>query len=192
VTSLARPRSFLQAARLPAGLVLAIWAAFLVDAALPFDAFRAFGLVPRTASGAWGIVGMPFVHAGWSHVAGNTTPLLVLSTLLVLVGRGPGTVAAIVLGNGALLWLFGRTAVHGGASGLVFGLAGFLVALGFVQKRPATIVVALVVVVLYGGLLAVGVLPTHPGVSWDGHLTGAVAGVLVARVRSSFALSADS
>lgn len=165
----------------PVVLTGSIWAAFLLDWALPGSAFDSFGLVPRTREGAIGIVGMPFIHADWAHLTGNSVPLLVLSFFLVTVGRQWGTVATIVLLNGLLLWTFGRGNVaHGGASGLVYGLAGFLLALGLVEKRFWPALVGAGVALAYGGALMSGILPNQRGISWDGHLTGAVAGMLVA------------
>jgi membrane associated rhomboid family serine protease len=169
------------ALKIPLILVGVVWAAFLLDVILPWDAFRALGLMPRTAGGAWGIVGMPFVHAGFGHLISNTIPLLVLGTLLVAVGRGWGSIAAVIVLSGLLLWLFGRGGrVHGGASGLVYGLAALLIGAGLIEKKVIPLLVAALVAILYGGSLLLGVLPFHPGVSWDGHLAGAVAGVCVA------------
>lgn len=166
---------------IPLLLTGAIWAAFLLDQVIPGSAFESFGLVPRTSEGAIGIVGMPFIHADWAHLTGNSVPLLVLSFFLVTVGRRWGTVAMIVLLNGVLLWTFGRGNVaHGGASGLVYGLAGFLLLLGVVEKRFWPALVGLGVALAYGGALWGGILPTQKGISWDGHLTGAIAGMLVA------------
>ena len=167
--------------QLPLLLVAALWMAFLVDWLLPYDAFGRLGLVPRDTSRLGGIVAMPLLHANWEHLISNTIPLLVLSFLLVAAGRGWGTVAALVALNGVLLWVGGRSGtVHGGASGLVYGLAGLLVARGVVEKRVVPLFVSAFVAVVYGGALLSGILPTQPGVSWDGHLAGAVAGIAVA------------
>jgi membrane associated rhomboid family serine protease len=84
-----------------------------------------------------------------------------------------------VLG-GVLLWIFGRPALHLNASGLVFGLVAFLIVSGFLERRPVALIVSVVVAVLYGTTLLSSVLPGSAGVSWDGHLCGAVAGVTVA------------
>lgn len=165
--------------------VACIWAVFLLDALLPGD-FNRFGLIPRTISGLPGIVTMPFLHGGWSHLLGNTIPLLVLLTLLAgSRGSSARIVSLLVLSGGALLWLAGRSAsVHIGASGLIYGLITFLIVAGFREGRVAALAVAVLVGILYGATLIGGVLPitAGAGVSWDGHLMGAIAGAMVARL----------
>ena len=160
----------------------AIWIAFAVASVLP--SLNDYGVKPRTLSGLAGIPAMPFLHANLQHVVSNTVPLFVL--LMLLAGskaRSWEIVAAIVLLGGALLWLFGRFANHIGASGLIFGLIGFLIVSGLLEKRLIPLAISLVVGFLYGGTLLSGVVPklgSH--VSWDGHLCGAIAGGIVAYV----------
>ena len=165
--------------KIPVVTVTAIWAAFLLNLILGVALFR-FGLQPRTASGAWGIVAMPLLHAGWTHLVSNTLPLLVLTTFLAVTGKGWATMTGIVVLNGVLLWLFGRNALHVGASGLVYGLAVFLIVRGLVERKVVLIVVSIVVAVLYGSVLLSGVLPSDARISWDGHLFGGVAGGMMA------------
>lgn len=155
-----------------------IWLVFLADRLLPLEQL---GLVPRTLHGLVGIVAMPFLHGDLSHLLGNTLPLTV--TLLLLAGSRASSgiiVLLITLLSGALLWVFGRTALHIGASGLVFGLIGFHLFAGVFEKRIQSVVISLVVGALYTTTLVRGVLPLQSGVSWDGHLCGAVAGIAVA------------
>jgi membrane associated rhomboid family serine protease len=164
------------------GSVIALlWVVHAIDWMVPFD-FNVFGLVPRTASGLIGIVTMPFLHGNWGHLMSNTVPLAIL--LFILCGLRNDVwdvVGSIVIVGGVLLWCFGRDAIHVGASGLVYGLMGFLIASGFAEKKFIPIVVSMVVGFFYGSSLLFGVLPTAgESVSWDGHLCGAVAGVLTA------------
>jgi len=158
-----------------------IWLVFLLDQFIPFLPFERLGLVPREVRGLDGIVTMPFLHKDFTHLLSNTVPLMV--TLLLLTGsRANSTfivLATVVLG-GVLLWVFGRDARHIGASGLVFGLIGFHIAFGFFEKRLRSIAIAIVVGLLYSGTLLQGVLPLQSGVSWDGHLFGAIAGGIIA------------
>ncbi len=159
-----------------------IWGALILNwIVYPVD-FNSYGLVPRTLSGAIGVVSMPFLHAGPGHLLGNTVSLFVL--LALLAGskvRSWGTVAEIILLGGALLWLFGRSVTHVGASGLVFGLVFFLIVAGLLERRIISLIVSFIVGILYGGTLIWGVLPgAGPQVSWDGHLCGAIAGGLIA------------
>lgn len=160
-----------------------IWVAFLFDSLLPFLPFERLGLVPRSVRGLDGIITMPFVHKDLAHIISNTVPLAV--TLVLLAGSRANSAMivflTIVLG-GILLWLFGREARHIGASGLVFGLVAFHIAAGFFEKRMTSIFIAVAVGLLYAGTLFRGVIPFQQGVSWDGHLLGAIAGAIVAFV----------
>ena len=154
-----------------------IWGIFLLDRVLPLEQF---GLVPRDLSGAIGILTMPFLHADFQHLIGNSVPLIILLCLLAgsRVSSFKTSVSISLLG-GVLLWLFGRTALHIGASGLIFGLMTFLIFAGYFERRVRSILIAVLVGVLYGGTLLSGMLPRQ-GVSWDGHLFGALAGFFVA------------
>jgi membrane associated rhomboid family serine protease len=158
-----------------------LWGVRLVDSVLPID-FNVYGLIPRTFGGLIGIPLMPFLHGGWGHLISNTIPLAIL---LVLLAGSRANSIAIVVGlvflGGLLLWLFGRSSIHVGASGLVFGLIAFLIASGFLERRIVPLLVACLVLFLYGGTIIWGVIPSiNQGVSWDGHLFGAIAGGLLA------------
>jgi len=163
-------------------VVATMWLVHLVDWILvPID-FNAYGLVPRTMNGLLGIITMPFLHGGWAHLIGNTIPLCIL--LFILINTRSDyweVVASIVVFGGMFLWCFGRSAVHVGASGLVYGLVAFLIASGFAERKVVPILISLVVGFLYGTTLLSGILPTVGSyVSWDGHLFGAIAGALTA------------
>jgi membrane associated rhomboid family serine protease len=157
-----------------------IWAVFAVSLAVPW--LDSWGVVPRTPGGLVGILAMPFLHANLQHVLGNTVPLGILLALLAgSKARSWEIVAAVILLGGLLLWLVGRSAIHIGASGLVFGLVAFLIASGLLERRVVPMIVSGVVGFLYGGSLVGGILPrVGSSISWDGHLCGVVAGVVVA------------
>lgn len=139
-------------------------------------------LVPRTIYGLWGILTMPFVHGNMAHLISNTVPLLIFGWLIL--NRGVDyfikTTMVVILLGGSLLWLFGREAAHIGASGIVFGYFGFLVARSFYDKSPGSIVIALAIIFFYGGIIW-GVLPTIGPISWEAHLFGLLAGVTAAK-----------
>lgn len=162
------------------GFLGVIWAVFLVSFVVP--SIDRFGVVPRTAGGLIGIAAMPFLHASFAHLLGNTVPLFILLTLLAGSRARSWTIAAgIGFLGGFLLWIFGRPANHVGASGLVFGLITFLIASGLLERRPISLLISACVGFFYGGSLVFGVIPgLQSGVSWDGHLCGAVAGILSA------------
>ena len=157
--------------------IASLWIVHLVDVILPID-FNAYGLVPRTLHGLIGIPLMPFLHGSWGHLLGNTIPLCILLFILLSSRRDYlEVIVSIVIVGGLLLWCFGRSADHVGASGLVYGLVAFLIASGFAERKPVSITVAILVGFLYGTTLVWGVLPTAgKSVSWDGHLISALAG----------------
>ena len=154
--------------------------------ALVFDSqFLLYHLavIPRELRSLPGVVGMPFVHGSWWHLISNTMPLLILGGMVMFRGSryfGAVTFAIMLLG-GILLWCFGRNAAHIGASGLAFGYLGFLVTRGLCERSWQSIGVAALVVFLYGGMIW-GVVPRDDGVSWEAHLFGLLAGMVVARV----------
>lgn len=157
--------------------VALLWVVQVVNWITGYDLNPTFGLIPRYLSGLDGVIAMPLLHGSLAHLMANTPPLLVMGGLLVATTTRallPVNAIVIVLGGG-LVWLFGSSAIHIGASGLVFGWFGFLVTRGFVDRSLITLGAALVVGVLYGSTLW-GVLPGQPGVSWEAHLFGAIAG----------------
>jgi len=139
------------------------------------------GIEPRDVDGLTGVVAAPFLHAGFGHLLANSVGLLVLGFLLAVTTRRFWLIcAAITVLGGFAVWLLGPAGtLHIGASGLVYGMAGYLVARGVRTRRILDILIAVVVVVGYSGLVF-GLLPGQPGVSWQSHLFGALAGVAVA------------
>ena len=140
-------------------------------------------VVPRRADGLPGIVGMPFVHDSIPHLLANTLPLIVFG--LMLVARGIryflGVTAAVALLGGLALWGFGRDAAHIGASGVVFGLFGFLVVRGLYERRLTSIAITIFVTFSYGASMLIGLVPITGRISWEAHLLGLLAGIVVAR-----------
>jgi membrane associated rhomboid family serine protease len=163
-----------------AAFVGSIWAVFLLSWAFP--ALDHYGVVPRTTIGLVGIPTMHFLHANFHHLLSNTVPLVIL--LILLAGSRAESwevVLIIALLGGFLLWIFGRPAVHIGASCLISGLTAFLILSGFLEQRIIPLLVAILVGFLYGGSLILGVIPQlGSNISWDGHLCGAIAGGVVA------------
>jgi membrane associated rhomboid family serine protease len=179
---------FRRALWIVGGLLLAMWAVELLDwlGGRWLEPDR-FGIRPRQTSGLPGIMLAPFLHAGWPHLAANSLPFLILG--LLVMGRDEarfwGVTAGIVAFGGLGVWLIGRSGtVHVGASGLIFGYFGYLLAAGWVERSVVAVVRALAVAALYGSILW-GVLPTRAGISWEGHLCGLLAGILIARLAAS-------
>jgi membrane associated rhomboid family serine protease len=177
----ATPSRALVAARVIAGFVALLYAIELVDTFLG-NRLDGAGVRPRDADGLDGILLAPLLHGGWGHLAANTVPLLVLGFLILLggVGRWIAVTAVVWVVGGVGVWLVGPTyTVHIGASVLAFGWLVYLLLRGIFSRSATQILVGVALLVVYGGLLA-GVLPGQPGVSWQGHLFGAVGGALAA------------
>ncbi|WP_195165446.1 rhomboid family intramembrane serine protease [Mycobacteroides abscessus] len=144
------------------------------------------GIRPLETDSLDGILFAPLLHANWGHLVANTVPALVLGFLAAAagVGRFLSATAIIWLLGGVGTWLIGNIGLpyetnHIGASGLIFGWLTYVIVRGFFNRSVGQILIGAVVLVLYGGVLW-GVLPGQFGVSWQGHLSGAVAGVLAA------------
>lgn len=160
-----------------AGFVALLW--IIHGAAEVGDwAVGALGIRPGDAAGLIGVVTAPLVHGSWAHLVGNTLPLLVLGTAMTYGTPRAAAIALplIWLGSGLAVWLFAREAVHLGASGLSHGMMFFVFVVGILRRDRRSIALALLVFFLYGGMVW-GVLPLEPGVSFEYHLFGAIAGV---------------
>ncbi|AZE57718.1 GlpG protein (membrane protein of glp regulon) [Pseudomonas synxantha] len=164
-----------------AGLALLMVALQLLNVVTGYS-LMAFGLVPRTLHGLFGIFTSPFLHASFAHLSANLIAFLVLGTLVILDGlhRFIAVSAIVIVLGGALVWLFGFSGIHVGASGWVFGLWAYLLARAWFHRSWSNLITAGVVAVLYGGLIF-GFLPRQ-GVSFEGHLFGAFAGFIAAKV----------
>ncbi|MCK8681175.1 rhomboid family intramembrane serine protease [Streptomyces lichenis] len=172
------------AAWLMAGWIALLWALELVDTATG-HALDGYGVSPRDTGELRDIVPSAFLHYGFDHLMANTIPLAVMGFLAALGGirRFLGVAALIIVADGLGVWLVSpEYSVTAGASGLVFGLFGYLVARGFVDRSAPDIVVGLLVGAIWGGSIWFGISPGQDGVSWQGHLFGLAAGILAAFV----------
>ena len=138
------------------------------------------GIVPRTTIGLVGIPFSPLLHGGFVHVQSNAIGLLALGSLSAIRtgSRFPWVCLAIILLGGLGVWAFGRPAAHVGASGLVFGLFGYLLVRGVLDRNAFSLLVAAVVAGVFGWVVISGVLLSNHYVSWEGHICGLVAGAL--------------
>lgn len=176
----ARP-TWVTAATVIVAFVAALWVIELVDVLLA-NRLDLEGVQPRDPDGLTGVLVAPLLHAGWAHLVANTVPALVLGFLVLLSGISTwlSVTALIWLVGGLGTWLVAPPhTIHLGASVLIFGWLVYLILRGFFTGRAGQIVAGLLVFLVYGGLLW-GVLPGQPGVSWQGHLFGAVGGGLAA------------
>ncbi|MFD4179618.1 rhomboid family intramembrane serine protease [Rhodococcus sp. NPDC058514] len=174
-----------QAAAVIGGFVVALYVLEFIDMLVTARLDNG-GIQPRTVDGLWGIVFAPVLHRGWAHLVANTIPLLVLGFLVLLsgIGRGLAATGIIWVIGGVGVWLFGSVSTHLGASVLVFGWLTYLITRGIFTRHFGQLAIGLVVLVIYGGALW-GVLPGRTGISWEGHLFGAIGGVVAAWVLAS-------
>ncbi|KAA1245703.1 rhomboid family intramembrane serine protease [Aquimarina sp. RZ0] len=166
----------------PILFVLAIWIVFWFEIRFNFD-FNTWGVYPRSIIGLRGILFSPFIHGDLSHLWHNTLPLLILSASLFFfypknVWR---VLLAGVLCTGILTWLLGREANHIGASGVIYMLFGFLFFKGIIAKHFRLIALSLIVVFIYGSMIWY-IAPIDPKISWEGHLSGLITGIVLAFV----------
>jgi membrane associated rhomboid family serine protease len=153
---------------------------FLVQEYLQLD-LRFFANVPRTFEGLAGIVFSPLVHISYFHLLSNLFPLLCLGTAVYWFYGGIANAVFLrcYFVPQVLVWIFARQNAHVGASGLVYGLAFFLIFLGFFRKDFKSLFISIVILLFFGGLFY-GVLPNQMGISWESHLAGAIAGAMSA------------
>jgi membrane associated rhomboid family serine protease len=147
------------------------------------------GIYPRVLSGLPGIISAPFLHLGFNHLIGNTIPFVVLGLVIAAAGarRVIEVTVIVILVAGLGTWLSaGSHTDTVGASGLVFGYAGFLIARGFFTRTMAALALGVLVAVLFGGALATDLVP-QAGISWQDHLFGGLGGILAARVLAGVA-----
>ena len=142
-----------------------------------------FGVFPRTTNGLIGILTSPFIHGDFKHIVSNSLPLLVLGAAIFYFYDTLAfkVFAWVYLLGGFWLWLGGRESYHIGASGLVYGLTAFLFFSGMFRRDTRLMAISMLVVFLYGGMVW-GLFPLFKGVSWEAHLFGSIAGILLAMV----------
>lgn len=166
----------------PFTFVVLIWIIHLIQAFLQEEWFE-YAVYPRTLWGLRGIITSPVLHGSWEHLIGNTIPLLILGLLLFnsykqIAGK---VFWLIYLLNGTLIWLFARDNFHLGASGVIYGLASFLFFSGMIRRNAQLGMISLLIVFLYGSMVW-GIFPFDPQVSWEGHLYGAITGLILSIV----------
>jgi membrane associated rhomboid family serine protease len=157
-----------------------MWLVFMIENFLNLN-FGFLGIYPRSWFGLLGVFTAPFIHGNYFHLISNSLPLLVLGTALFFFYDRvayPVFMYCYLFTN-ALVWLLARPSIHIGASGLIYGLASFLIFFGIFRKDFKSLAISLVVTFFYGSLVY-GIWPNQPGVSWESHLFGGITGALTA------------
>ena len=177
-------KNLFSGAKTAAGLLAIMWIVWLSNPLLPFDV-RIFGIYPRTPIGLVGIFLAPFVHLNRAHLVSNSIPLffLLIAAASVSEGKESRIILPIIFLGGLGTWIFGDSAIHIGASGLVFGLFGFLLFSGIFRRNWKAVVVSLGILFLFGGVLLAALVPL-PKISWSSHVFGFLAGAYVAKIEA--------
>lgn len=163
-------------------LVGVMWGIEILDTSVFHHGLDLLGILPRQPIGIRGIIFAPFLHASFAHLAANTLPFIVLGWLVMSQSIADFAIVSIIcmLFGGLGTWLFGANGLHIGASGVIFGYLGFLLTRYYFDRRLSSGLVALFVGCTYGSVLW-GVLPSMPGISWEGHLFGFLSGIFAAK-----------
>ncbi|HEX7151282.1 MAG TPA: rhomboid family intramembrane serine protease [Thermoanaerobaculia bacterium] len=161
-------------------VIALMWVVHFLRVVLPGSIV--YGIIPRTLDGLAGIVMAPFLHLNLAHLWSNTIPLAILGAVVLLRGTNHflSVFAMTALFSGFGTWIFGSRGMHIGASGVVFGLAGYLLFRGIFEKTLVSIVIAVVIGFLYWEMIAFGLVPQQ-GIGWAGHFFGFVGGAVAAR-----------
>ena len=160
--------------------VLVMWIVKLTENTCKFP-FNDYGVLPRKISGLKGILLSPFIHGDIEHLINNTLPIIMLGGALCFFYKKnyKEIFLWLFLTSGILLWGIGRPVFHIGASGVIYALASFIFFSGLISNNKRLSAMSLIVIFIYGSLFW-GLLPVNPGVSWEGHLSGFIAGIIIA------------
>ncbi len=167
-----------------ATFVAIFWLLEILDQFVFRGSLDIFGIIPHQVIGLRGILFAPFLHGDFTHLIANTVPFLILGWLVMLQETSDFFIVTglTMLVGGLGVWLFAAPGyIHIGASILIFGYLGFLLLRGYFQRNIPSILLSILVFLLYGGTIW-GVLPSRPGISWQGHLFGFLGGVLAAKL----------
>ncbi|MDD4109411.1 MAG: rhomboid family intramembrane serine protease [Prolixibacteraceae bacterium] len=173
-------RIFFHSLIIPAAFVVAFWIVEITEQTIS-KSFVTLGIYPLHLKGLPGILFGPFIHSGFNHLMSNSIPFFILFFALIYFYRRISYRIFIMLYflSGITVWLAGREAWHIGASGVVYALASFHFISGIIRSDVRLLTLSVVVVFLYGGLIW-GLFPIDRGISWEGHLWGAVSGMALA------------
>jgi len=165
---------------IPFLFVLIIWFVYWVEIYFSLN-FTKFGVYPKNLSGLKGVIFSPFIHSDTNHLFNNSIPLFVLLSSLIYFYKDIYIKVLLVGGllSGVLTWAIAREAYHIGASGIVYLLFSFVFFSGMIKKQFQLVAVSLIVIFLYGSMIWY-MLPIKEGISWEGHLSGFLIGLLFA------------
>ena len=164
----------------PIVAIVTIWLIYWVEITFGYN-FNTYGILPREIKGLRGVLFSPFIHSDASHLSSNSIPLFVLLASLFYFYRKIAHKVLIygILFSGLFCWIIARDSYHIGASGVIYLLFSFIFFSGIIRKHYRLIAMSLVVIFLYGGMIWF-IIPTEDRISWEGHLSGFLIGLLFA------------
>lgn len=175
-----KTKKFANALYFPIAFVVILWIFHFYKLAF-LSGYPSLGIYPRETFGLQGILTSPLSHGDFQHLISNSVPLFVTTFIIFYFYRRVAfaSFALIYIMTGVAVWLFARPVYHIGASGVVYGLISFIMWSGIFRRNLKSIALSLVIVTMYSGYFY-GIVPNEDGISWESHLFGAVAGVIVA------------
>ena len=164
----------------PIVAIVVIWLIYWVEITFGYN-FNTYGILPREIKGLRGVLFSSFIHSDASHLSNNSIPLFVLLASLFYFYRKIAHKVLIygILFSGLFCWIIARDSYHIGASGVIYLLFSFIFFSGIIRKHYRLIAMSLVVIFLYGGMIWF-IIPTEDRISWEGHLSGFLIGLLFA------------
>ncbi|UZR94378.1 rhomboid family intramembrane serine protease [Chondrinema litorale] len=181
----------IKSIKIPAYIVASFWIVKFLEDITQID-LGFLGIYPRSVHGLIGLIFWPFIHGNYEHLISNTATFFILSASLLFFYPNIAYKVALYLFliTGIGVWLFARDAYHIGASGLIYGFASFLFFSGIFRKDNKAVIISLTVAFLYGGMIY-GIFPMYPGVSYESHLIGLLAGIYCAHQFKDYIASGD-
>lgn len=176
-------RDLIYKIRYPLLLLLVLW--IITPLNLIFDlGLTSFGIYPRNPAFLLAVFTGPLIHGSIGHLASNSLPILVLTSILVLFYPKIAlkVMITITIGTGLMVWLWARPSYHVGISGVIYGLISFIFWIGIFRKNLKTIVLSLIILILYAGSVESIFPNVEENISWESHLFGGIFGILMAFV----------
>ena len=171
---------FIHSLIFPAAFIFIFWLVKIIEQTTGLS-FIKLGVYPHHLNGLQGIIFSPFIHSDFNHLISNSIPFFILLFMLIYFYRRISyrIFFQMYILAGICVWLAGREAWHIGASGVIYALAAFHVVSGVIRNDARLLTLSVIVVFLYGGMIW-GIFPINPDISWEGHLWGAISGVVLA------------
>lgn len=166
----------------PSAFMFLCWMIFILEVSLSIDLTQ-YGLLPRNLTHWYGVLTMPFLHGSLDHILSNSISFIILGTMIFYFYHNQALQVFLwsYFLSGALTWIIGRDSFHIGASAMIYAFAGYVFTAGIVSKNKNLSAVSLIVVFLYGSMIW-GIFPQDNGISWEGHLSGLIVGVVLALI----------